>query len=221
MDFITAVTGDGERRAELPSVGNHQGGGVVDVVGLVSLGIQQNLVPADNGELRGGGGAGGEAAFKSGWGDKVEIGLDFAYALRDLHMDGESVLQIPAPFKCRTIGFETVPCGRAEEQAREIDDRAIGSVFAWNPFRVVESQVTRSRGNGQSGVEDLAGSCGGVDGNGDIRRSGGEGGDRRGEETKNSQDFQSFHSANPRSERDGWNRGADIYDYSSHRRLSI
>src|SRR5215467_6308294 len=132
MDFIIAVTGDGKRRAEFPSLGNLEARGVVDVVGLVSLGIQQDLVPADNRELRGVGRASGEAAFKSGRGDKVEIGLDFAYALRDLHMDGESVLQIPAPFERLTIG--------SKEEACEIDDWSIGSMFSGNPFRIVERQ---------------------------------------------------------------------------------
>ena len=54
MNFVPILAGDGQRRAELPSIGNPQGGGVGDVVGLPSLGIKQDLVPADNGELLGG-----------------------------------------------------------------------------------------------------------------------------------------------------------------------
>ncbi len=64
MNFAAALAGDGKRRAEFPSVGKLKRGGEVDLVGLPSLGVEKDLVPADNGELVGGGRSGGEAAFE-------------------------------------------------------------------------------------------------------------------------------------------------------------
>ena len=70
VNFIPALASDRERRAELPSVGNFQAGGVVDVVGLVALGIEQDLVPTDDGQLVSGGGASGESALEGTRGGK-------------------------------------------------------------------------------------------------------------------------------------------------------
>ena len=156
VDFVAALAGDGKRGAELPSVGKLQAGGVVDVVGLVALGIEQDLVPTDDGELVGGGGAGGESAFEGGGREEVEFGADFGCAGGNVDVEGESVEQVAAPFERLA--------GGGELQAGEIDDRAVGRVLAGNPFGVVESEVAGRGGNFQRGVEDLAGSGGGVDG---------------------------------------------------------
>ena len=128
---------DGKRSAELPSVGKFQAGGVVDVVGLVAFGIEQNLVPADDGELVGGGGAGGESAFEGGGRKEVEFGVDFVDAGGDFDVDGEAVEQVAAPFQSLAVGFE-------EFQSGEIGDGAVGSVFAGNPLGIVESEVAGS-----------------------------------------------------------------------------
>src|SRR6266568_1286708 len=60
LDFVSALAGHGKRRAEFPTVGKLQAGGVVDVVGLESRRIEQYLVPADDGQFVGGGRTGGE-----------------------------------------------------------------------------------------------------------------------------------------------------------------
>ena len=75
MDFVAALTGDRKRRAELPSAGILQAGGVVNVIGLLSLGIKQHLVPADDGEFVRGRGTGGESAFQRGGREEIEIGV--------------------------------------------------------------------------------------------------------------------------------------------------
>ena len=82
----------------------------------------------------------------------------------DFHVEGEAVEQVAAPFQSFA--------GGAELQAGEIDDGAVGGVFAGNPFRIVERQVAGGGGNFQRGVEDFAGRGGGVDGEGDGGRSG-------------------------------------------------
>ena len=162
VNFVSALAGDGKRRAELPSVGKFQAGGVVDVVGFVALGIEQDLIPADDGQLVGGGGAGGESAFEGGGGEEVELGVNFCYAGGDFDVEGESVEQVAAPFQ----GL----AGGGELQSGEIDDGAVGSVFAGNPLGVVEDEVAGRGGDFQRGVEDFAGGGGGVDGDGDGGR---------------------------------------------------
>ena len=106
MNFISALAGDGQGRAELPSVGKFQPGGVVDVVRLPALGIEQDLVPTDDGEFVGGGRSGGEAAFERRGRKKVELGVDFAYARGNFDVNGESVEQIAAPLQSLAAGAE-------------------------------------------------------------------------------------------------------------------
>ena len=122
------------------------------------------MVPTNDGELVGGGGTGGESAFESCGRKEVEFGGDFARAGRDIHVKRESVEQVAAPFQSLAAGEKF--------QAGEIDDRAVGSVFAGNPLRVVEREVAGAGWNFQRGVEDFAGSRGGVDRKGDRGRSG-------------------------------------------------
>ena len=135
FDFVSALAGDGKRRAELPAFGKFQAGGVVDVVGLAAFGIEQDLVPTDDGELVGGGGTGGESAFEGGGRKEVEFGGDFGRAGRDFNVDGEAVEQVAAPFQSLAAGGEL--------QAGEIDDGAVGGVLAGNPFGIVERRGRR------------------------------------------------------------------------------
>src|SRR5580658_6649997 len=159
LDFISALAGHGKRSAELPAFGKLQAGRVVDVVGLVAFGVEQYLVPTDDGQLVGGGGTGGESAFEGCGRKKVEFGGDFGHACGDVDVEGEAVEQVAAPFQRLASGKEF--------QAREIDDRAVGGVLARDPLGVVEREVAGSRGNFQRGMENLAGSRAGVDGDGD------------------------------------------------------
>ncbi len=156
LDLVSALAGDGKRGTELPSVGKFQAGDVVDVVGLPAFGIEQDLVPADDGEFVGGGGTCGESAFEGCGRKEVEFGGNLGHAGRDFHVDGEAVEQVAAPFQRLAVGEKF--------QAGEIDDGAVGGVLAGNPLRVVESEVAGSSGNFQRGVEDLAGGGGSVDG---------------------------------------------------------
>ena len=133
VDFISALAGDGKRRAELPSVGKLQAGGVVDVVGLPAFGIEQDLVPADDGQLVGGGGTGGESAFEGCGREEVEFGGDFGHAGGDFDVEGEAVEQVAAPFQGLAAG--------GEFQAGEVDDGAVGGVLAGNPLGVIEREV--------------------------------------------------------------------------------
>ncbi len=135
LDFISALAGDGKRRAELPSLGKFQAGGVVDVVGFEAFGIEQDLIPTDDGEFVGGGGAGGESAFEGCGRKEVEFGGDFSHARRDVDVEGEAVEQVAAPFQGLASGGEL--------QSGEIDDGAVGGVLAGNPFGVVERQGRR------------------------------------------------------------------------------
>ena len=91
VDFVATLTCDWQRRAELPSVGNFQRGGVVDVVGLVALGIEQKLIPAEEREFVGSGGTGGESLFKSCGREKVQFGGNFADAGGNVDVNGEAV----------------------------------------------------------------------------------------------------------------------------------
>ncbi len=186
VDFVSALAGDGKRGAELPAVGKFQAGGVVDVVGLPAFGIKQDLVPADDGQFVGGGGAGGESAFERCGGKEVEFGSDFGRPGGDFHVEGEAVEQVAAPFQSLA--------GGEEFQAGEIDDGAVRGVFAGNPLGIVEGKVAGGRGNFQRGVEDFSGSVGGVDRDGDGGRGCGKRGNCDDCDADCSQGFCEFHS---------------------------
>jgi hypothetical protein len=91
--------------------------------------------------------------------EKVEFGLHFRDASWNIHVNGESVLQIAPPVERLSIGLE--------EESGKIDDRAVGSVLARNPFWVVESEVAGSGWDLQRGVKNLPGSMRCIDRNGD------------------------------------------------------
>ena len=208
MDFASALARDGKRRAELPSFGKFEGGSEVYLVGLPSFRIEKNLVPADNGEFVGGRRAGGESALKCCGREEVEIGVDFVDSGRDVHVDGESVEQIAAPFQGLTVGFE--------EESGEIDDRAIGGVLTGNPFRVVEREVTGACGYLQRGMENFARCVRGVDGNGDGGGISGPRGNGKERKTQKGQSFRKFHSARtPQKMRTTDLANVNNYDYSS------
>ena len=162
LDFVSTLAGDGERGAELPSLGKFEAGGVVDVVGLEAFGVEQDLVPTDDCQLVGGGGSGGESAFERGGREEVEFGGDFSHTRGDVDVESEAVEQITAPFQGLASGGEL--------QAGEIDDGPVGGVLAGDPFGVVKREVAGGRGNLQRGVEDFARSGGGVDCDGDDGR---------------------------------------------------
>ena len=77
---------------------------VIDVVRLTALGIEQNLVPADDGEFVGGGRSGGESAFEGCGRKKVEFGGDSVHARGDVDVEGESVQQIATPLESLARG---------------------------------------------------------------------------------------------------------------------
>src|SRR5579863_7821813 len=106
MDFVGGLVSNGERSAEFPAVGNLQRSGVVDVVGLPSLGIEQDLVPTDDGELVGGRGAGGETALRSGGRKIIEFGGDFGGAGGNFDVDRPAIEQIAPPLQGLTSGGE-------------------------------------------------------------------------------------------------------------------
>jgi hypothetical protein len=54
VNLVSTLTGHGQRRAKLPTFGQLQTGGVVDVVRLEAFGVEQNLIPADDRQLVGG-----------------------------------------------------------------------------------------------------------------------------------------------------------------------
>ena len=159
MNFVSALARDGKRRAKLPSLRKFQAGGVVDIVERVALGIKQNLVPADDRQLVGGGRTGGESAFEGRGREEVEIGGDFVHARRNVDVDGKAIERVAAPLQDFAVS--------AEKQAGEIDDWAVRRVLAGNPFRVIECEVAGSGRNLQSRVENLAWGVGGIDGDGD------------------------------------------------------
>src|SRR5438270_10800356 len=112
MNRIPALAGDRQRCAEFPSRGDLERRGVVYVVGLVALGIKQDLVPADDGEFGGGGGSGRESAFQSRGREEVEFGIDLGDSAGNLNMNGEAVEQVAAPLQSLAVRFE--------EQSRQI-----------------------------------------------------------------------------------------------------
>src|SRR5581483_2680606 len=59
---------------------------------------------------------------------------------------------------------------RAEVQSRELLDRTRGTVFAGNPFGVVEGQRSRIGGNGHFGMKNSAGNISRIHFDGDKRR---------------------------------------------------
>src|SRR5579859_7480835 len=157
LNFVGALAGDRKRRAKFPAVGQFEAGGVVDVVRPVAGGVEQDLVPTDDGQFVGGRGTSGESAFEGCGREEIEFGGDFSYASGDFDVESEAVEQIAAPFERLT--------SRAELQSGKIDDRAVGSVLAGDPLRVVEGEVAGSGGALQRSMENLARCGGGVDRN--------------------------------------------------------
>src|SRR5579863_4343797 len=185
VNLVGALVGNRKRGAEFPALGKLQRSGVVDLVGLPALGIKQNLVPTDDGELGSGGGSGGESTFKGGGREEVEFGIDLAHAGGDFHMDGVAVEQVAAPFERGAVGLE--------KQSGEIDDGAVRSVLAGDPFGIVEGEVAGSGGNFQRGVEKLAGSGGGIHMNRDGGRIRAPAENRTECDAENPQDVCDFH----------------------------
>src|SRR5580704_11310739 len=68
---------DGQGRAVFPAGGKFQRGYVGEIVGLPAFGVEQDLIPADDGHFVGRGGAGGEATFERGGREEVEFGVYF------------------------------------------------------------------------------------------------------------------------------------------------
>src|ERR1051326_4115416 len=189
VDFTSGLIGNREWGAELPSSRKFQRGGVVDVVGLVAFGVQQDLVPTDDGELVGGRGAGRKSAFESGRGEIVKFGVDFGDPGGNFDVQGPAVEQVAAP-------LERVSSG-AELQAGEIDHGAVGCVLPGNPLRIVEREVARSGGNLQRGVENFAWCGGSINGDRDVRRSGGKTGKRKDKKAEDCPHLAEFHSCRP------------------------
>src|ERR1700733_5948852 len=146
VNFVAGFLGNGKRGAKFPALGNLEAWLEGDVLGGAALGIEQNLVPAEEVELLGGGGAGGEAGSGSGE-EEVEVGLESGGTGRDLEMEREHFNEITAPGNFFASG--------AEVKAGEIGDGAVGRVLAGNPFGVVESEVAGLHGDNFSGVDDF------------------------------------------------------------------
>ena len=104
-----------------------------------AFGIEQDLVPADQRHFVGGGGSGGEAAFEGGGRKEVEFGVDFSLAGRDFNVDGEAIEQIAPPLQGFAAGKEL--------ESGEVDDGAVGSVFAGDPLGVIKGQVSGAGGD--------------------------------------------------------------------------
>src|SRR6201987_6261473 len=91
MNLVPALAGNGKGRAKLPSLGNLQRCRVVDVVGSVALGIQQDLIPTDDCQFVSGRRTGRESALEGSGREKVEVGLHLRDSRRNLDVNGEPV----------------------------------------------------------------------------------------------------------------------------------
>jgi hypothetical protein len=94
-------------------VGKLQARGVVDVVRLVAFGIKQDLIPADDRELVGGGRAGGESAFESGGRKKVEFGVTSVTPAGTSTWMVKPSSSIAAPLQSFAAGFENLRPARS------------------------------------------------------------------------------------------------------------
>src|SRR4030081_2417130 len=97
MNFVAALIGDRQRSSELPSLRKFEAGGVVDIVRLPTLGVEQHLVPANDGHLVGGGGTGRKSGFERCRRKKVEFSVNVGHAGRHFYADGEAVEQVAPP----------------------------------------------------------------------------------------------------------------------------
>ncbi len=136
-----------QRRGPFPPLGQPDRRGEEDLVGLAFFGVEEDRIPGNEREIRGGGGARREL---SGFGGRevIDVRLDRVGAGRDDELDAVHVEGVAFP-------RDGLP-GCREPETREIGDRPGGSVFAGDPLRVEESQCSGRGRNHQLRVEDLA-----------------------------------------------------------------
>ena len=141
---IARLTGDGKRRAELPSLRKDEFGIIRQFLRGRSGRIERNLVPLQNQQLVGGG-----AALRL----NVVVGrVELADAGRDVEMEGEGVKQVALPGNDLAIALEF--------KAGEAGDGTGRTVLAWNPLGVVERERPGLNGQHQVGVQELLWSFG-------------------------------------------------------------
>ncbi len=106
LAIVDAGRHDGQRRSIFPIRGKFQRGNIGEIIGLPSLGIEQDLIPTDDRHFVSGGRACGKAGLKGRGRKKIEFRIYFAHAGWDVDVDREAVEQIAAPRQCFSGGAE-------------------------------------------------------------------------------------------------------------------
>ena len=160
---LGGAAGGLERGAEVPAVGDDDGWGEQDVGGFGVLdvggeGVDEESVPAEEGEVGAGGAAFGEVGAAGG--KEVHFDVELGGVGRDGDVVAVHVNQVALP-------LDGLAGGRGDDEARLVDEGSGGAVLAWDPLRVDEGEEAGLDGDDFGGVEDFAGSVGEVDGEGD------------------------------------------------------
>src|ERR1035441_2440628 len=153
FDLVAAFALDGERSAVAPGGGNRERGVVLEGVGLRAPRIEQHLIPVEDGQLRGGGTAAGEAV---GFGrrDEIESHFERGGAGGDFQMEGVHVVAVAPPGNALA--------GRLDLEAYQVGDGAGGTVLAGDPFGIQERHGAGLGGHGHSHMEEAPCGVGGI-----------------------------------------------------------
>jgi hypothetical protein len=134
-----------QRRSVLPAGGKPQTRGDHQIVRGGGLRIEEDLVPADHGELRRRGRPGGEP-LRGGWREEVERDLKRPGAVGHVDAKGVHVRRVARPVE------RTAPGGHADPG--HVGDRARRSVLAGQPLRVEERDRSGRERESHPGVEE-------------------------------------------------------------------
>ena len=154
VDLIAAA-GDGCQCCRIfPAARNAQRRLVSKILGALRGGIEQHRVPTHEREMRCHRSSGAELAGADRI-EKIHIDGHVVRAGRNVDVKLVHLARVARPAHSLAVRRDSQSCG--------LDDRPRRTVFARNPFRVVEIERPRRCRNRQTSMQDVARSIGGID----------------------------------------------------------
>ena len=156
LDARTRARNDWQRRSVLPAVGQLQGGSHRDLRRRQSLRIENQLVPAQDRQVRSRRGARSETVDRGRRAQEVERDVHGRDARGNVDVEFEHVGRVAAPAE------RLAP--RLDPEARDVRHRPRRAVLAGNPLRVLQRERACADRDLHPGVDDASVHFGGIDG---------------------------------------------------------